>query len=55
MPVIARTEVDKSDRTAVPGEARKLLELDDGDSIEWVYEEGNIREKGRRVMAWPSY
>jgi len=28
MPVLARTEVDKNNRTAVPGEVRKLLELD---------------------------
>jgi len=55
MPVLARTEVDKNDRTTVPREVRKLLELNDSDSIEWACEESNIREKGRQVMAWPSY
>jgi len=55
MPVLARTKVDKNNRTTVPREVRKLLELNDSDSIEWVYEKGNIHEKGWQVIAWPSY
>jgi len=42
MPVLARTRVDKNNRTTVPREVRKLLEVANGDTIEWVYEEGRI-------------
>jgi len=32
MPVLARTKVDKNNKTTVPREVRKLLELNDSDS-----------------------
>ena len=49
MPVLARTRIDKNNRTTVPREVRKLLEIVNGDTIEWVYEEGRvyIRKAGR--------
>lgn len=42
MPILARTKVDKNNRTTVPREVRRLLELNNGDSIEWVYVDGRI-------------
>jgi len=42
MPVLARTKVDENNRTTIPREVRKLLELKDSNSIEWVYEEGRV-------------
>jgi len=42
MPILARTRIDKNNRTTVPREVRKLLEINNGDSIEWVYEEGHV-------------
>ena len=42
MPVLAHTRIDKNNRTTVPREVRKLLEVGNGDTIEWVYEEGRI-------------
>jgi len=42
MPVLARTRLDKNNRTTVPREVRKL-------AIEWIYEDGRIyvRKAGR--------
>jgi AbrB family looped-hinge helix DNA binding protein len=42
MPVLARTRVDRNNRTTVPREVRRLLEVGNGDIIEWVYEEGRV-------------
>lgn len=47
MPVLAR--IDKNNRTTVPHEVRKLLEVGNGNTIEWVYEDDHVyvRKAGR--------
>ena len=42
MPILARTRIGKGYRTTVPREVRKLLELREGDEIEWVFNNGEI-------------
>ena len=42
MPILAHTKIDKNNRTTVSREVRKLLEIGNGDAIEWVYEEGRV-------------
>lgn len=42
MPVLAVTRIGKYYRTTVPREVRKLLEINEGDRIEWVFEEGRV-------------
>jgi len=48
MPVLARTDADKNGGTTASRDVRKLLELNDSDPIERVYEEGRayVREAG---------
>jgi len=47
MPVLARTRVDKQYRTTVPREVRRILEVSEGDVIEWLLEDGKIVVKKR--------
>ena len=42
MPVLGTTRIGKYYRTTVPREVRKLLELSEGDEVEWVFEDGRI-------------
>lgn len=42
MPVSAVTLIGKYFRTTVPREVRKLLGINENDSIEWVFEDGKI-------------
>ena len=42
MPVLAITRIGRYYRTTVPREVRKILELEENDQIEWVFENGNI-------------
>jgi len=48
MPVLATTRVGRFYRTTIPREARKLLELKEGDEIEWIFENSKIiiKKKG---------
>jgi len=50
IPVLARTRVGRGHRTTVPREVRKILEVDDGDVLEWVFEDGKavVRRSGGR-------
>ncbi|MEM2112086.1 MAG: AbrB/MazE/SpoVT family DNA-binding domain-containing protein [Candidatus Bathyarchaeia archaeon] len=40
--VLNKTRIGKYFRTTVPSEVRKFLEVDDGDQIEWVFNDGKI-------------
>ena len=42
MPVLAVTRIGKYYRTTVPREVRKILELNENDEIEWVFENDKI-------------
>ena len=42
MPVLAMTRIGKYYRTTVPREVRKLLNINENDIIEWVFENGKI-------------
>ncbi len=36
------TRVGKYNRTTIPAEVRKLLDLQEGDEVAWFFENGNI-------------
>jgi len=40
--VLSRTRIGRYNRTTVPEEARKFLEVKEGDEIEWVFSDGKI-------------
>ncbi len=40
--ILASTKLGRNNRTTVPNEVRKLLELGEGDEILWILEEGKI-------------
>jgi len=42
MPVLAKTKVGKYFRTTVPREVRKILEIKENDTVEWVLEKDRI-------------
>lgn len=47
--ILASTKLGRYNRTTIPSEVRKLLELSEGDEVLWVFEEGRIVvEKGER-------
>jgi len=48
MPVLAITRIGRYYRTTIPREVRKLLGIDEGSEIEWVFEDGRvvIRKRG---------
>jgi len=49
MPVLSRTKIGRDLRTTVPREVRKILDIKEGDTVEWVFEDGRIivRRGGR--------
>ena len=42
MPVLAKTKVGKYFRTTVPREVRKILEIKENDTVEWVLDKDRI-------------
>lgn len=36
------TRVGRYNRTTIPGEVRKLLDLREGDEVAWLFEDGKI-------------
>ena len=42
MPVLARSKLWGKGHTTIPKEVRKLLDLNNGDYVEWIYEDGKI-------------
>ena len=42
MPVLAITRIGRYYRTTVPREVRKLLNINENDMIEWVFEDGKV-------------
>ena len=40
--VLSRTRIGKYNRTTVPDEVRKFLNVGEGDEIEWVFVDGKI-------------
>lgn len=40
--VLNRTRIGRYFRTTVPSEVRKFLDVDMGDKVEWVFNEGKI-------------
>ena len=40
--VLSKTKIGRYNRTTVPEEARKFLEVKEGDEIEWVFSDGKI-------------
>jgi len=49
MPILATTRVGRYFRTTIPREVRKLLDINENDVIEWIFEDGKIvvRRGGR--------
>jgi len=49
MPILATTRVGRYFRTTIPREVRKLLDINENDVIEWIFEDGKIviRKGGR--------
>jgi AbrB family looped-hinge helix DNA binding protein len=49
MPLLSRTKLGRDLRTTVPREVRKILDIKEGDTVEWVFEDGRIivRRGGR--------
>jgi len=49
MPPLSRTKIGRDLRTTVPREVRKILDIKEGDTVEWVFEDGRIivRRGGR--------
>ncbi len=43
VPVLARSKVWHNGRTTIPKEVRAVLGINDGDQIEWVLENGEIK------------
>ena len=52
MPVLAVTRIGKFYRTTIPREVRKLLELNEGDEIEWIFEDNRVilKKKGENTL-----
>ena len=50
MPVLATTKVGRYYRTTIPREVRKLLNINENDEIEWVFEDNRviIKKKGEK-------
>jgi len=50
MPVLAITKVGRYYRTTIPREVKKLLNINENDEIEWVFEDNKviIRKKGEK-------
>lgn len=50
MPVLAVTKVGKYYRTTIPREVRKLLNINENDEIEWIFEDDKVvvRKKGEK-------
>ncbi len=48
MPILAVTRVGRYYRTTIPREVRKLLELEENDEVEWLFEDGKliVRKRG---------
>ena len=42
MPVLAKTKVGRYFRTTVPREVRKILEIKENDTVEWILEKDKI-------------
>jgi len=42
MPVLAITRIGRYYRTTVPREVRKLLNINENDMIEWIFEDGKV-------------
>ena len=42
MPVLAKTKIGKYFRTTVPREVRKILEVTENNTIEWILEDSKI-------------
>jgi AbrB family looped-hinge helix DNA binding protein len=42
MPLLSRTKIGRDLRTTVPREVRKILDIREGDIVEWVYEDEKI-------------
>ena len=42
MPLLSRTKIGRDLRTTVPREVRKILDIKEGDIVEWVFEDGKI-------------
>ena len=42
MPVLAKTKVGKYFRTTVPREVRKILEIKENDTVEWILDKDRI-------------
>jgi AbrB family looped-hinge helix DNA binding protein len=51
MPVLAVTRVGRYYRTTIPREVRKLLDINENDEIEWVFEDSKVivRKRGGRI------
>jgi len=49
MPILATTRIGRYFRTTVPREVRKILDINENDVIEWIFEDGKIivRKGGR--------
>ncbi len=43
VPVLARSRVWHNGRTTIPKEVRAVLGIGDGDEIEWVLENGEVK------------
>lgn len=48
MPVLAVTKVGKYYRTTIPREVRKLLNINENDEIEWIFEDNKVIIKKKR-------
>jgi AbrB family looped-hinge helix DNA binding protein len=42
MPLLSRTKIGRDLRTTVPREVRKILDIKEGDIVEWVFEDGRV-------------
>jgi len=42
MPILATTRVGRYFRTTIPREVRKILDINENDFIEWIFEDGKI-------------
>ena len=48
MTILAKTRIGRAFRTTIPREVRKLLGVNEGDEVEWVFDGGKIIiRKGR--------
>jgi antitoxin PrlF len=42
LPLLSKTKVGKNSRTTIPREVRKILDIKEGDFVEWAFEDGRI-------------